>query len=127
MLVNSPMILRPSVRGPAIVQVTRVPSPSGANVNVATDEDLSGLRKSRATTTRVGSSVSVIFIRPWPALRFPDQAYVDPTPFTGPPKVRRIAGSSPSHGDHAGQRWKSSTCSNSRPGGAWTVVDRCTV
>jgi hypothetical protein len=85
MLVKIPITFTASVRGPAIVQVTRVPSPSGANVNVVTDDDLNGLRKSSATTTRVGSSAAVISIRPWPALRLPDQAYVAPTPRSGPP------------------------------------------
>ena len=73
MLVNSPITRTPKVRGPAIVQVTRVPSPDGANVNVVIDEDLNGLRNCRSTRTRVGSSVRVISIRPSPALRLPDQ------------------------------------------------------
>ena len=73
--------------------------------------DLNGFTNSRAMRTFEGADASVISIVPLPALRFPDHAYLAPTPESEPVKVRCWFGSRSSHGDHFIHSWKSATWS----------------
>src|SRR5687767_10546579 len=92
-----PMRLMTALRVPVIVHVTSVPSPEGVRSKVVTLLALKGLRKSRSTATPTGDD-AVIRISPSPAFLFPDQWYVEPTPWSGPEKSRLSSGSRPSHG-----------------------------
>jgi hypothetical protein len=66
--------------------------------NAVTLLDRNGFTNSSAMRTFEGADASVTSIVPLPALRFPDHAYLAPTPESEPVKVRCWSGSRPSDG-----------------------------
>src|SRR5258707_1873413 len=108
-----------------MLQVTFVWPPAGAKSNAETLFARMGRVNSSLNATRSGLS-STISMRPAPAFLFPDHSYTEPTPFVGPLKVRCIAGSSFSYGDHAAHSRKSSMCDAITFGGAAMRSERWT-
>ena len=80
MFMNKAKTLPMPLFSPVIVHVTWVPLPDGVNVKLVGFTALKGLVNSRRILMLAGSSVSTISIVPEPALRFPLQAYLAPTP-----------------------------------------------
>src|SRR6185295_10532302 len=95
-----------------------------ASVKCVVLVDFHGFRNSRWIATSWAGLASVIVMRPSPTLSFPVHAYSAPTPDGEPVNVRVIWGSSFSHGDHIGQRWKSSRFPYTTSLGAEIVVER---
>src|ERR1035438_7465174 len=85
-----------------------------------------GFKKSSLIVTLEPGDVSVISMRPSPALLLPAHAYTAPLPLAAPEKVLSIAGSSFSQGDQEAQRWKSLMRSKIFSGGAWMLLARST-
>src|ERR1035441_9663359 len=85
-----------------------------------------GFKKSSLIVTLEPGDVSVISMRPSPALLLPAHAYTAPLPLAAPVKVLFIAGSSFSQGDQEAQRWKSLMRSKIFSGGAWMLLARST-
>src|SRR5215813_1439519 len=109
-----------------MAHVTFVDSPLGSRLNSTTLWASNGFRKSSLSFTLAGGTDSAISIRPSPTSRLPSHAYTAPLPLVTAPKVRFIAGSFFSHGDHASQRLKSLMSAKTFSGGALMLAERCT-
>src|SRR5215831_13460041 len=86
--------------GPYIAHLTVVVSPAGVRANSTALCASNGSRKSSLSERRVGGVVSAISMLPLPTSLLPSHAYCAPLPLVVAPKIRFIAGSRFSHGDH---------------------------
>src|SRR5205814_9727234 len=86
---------------PDMLHSISVRSRSGLKVNSVRAVEAKGRMNSSLSLIKSFGRLSVIVIRPSPALSLPDQAKIEPVPAVGPSKVFLAAGSSFAHGDHA--------------------------
>src|SRR5512134_2858277 len=109
-----------------MAQVTSVASPRGTSVKSTVLFASNGLTKSSLIVTRDDGALSVISMRPLPTALLPSHSYTAPLPLAAPLKLRFIAGSLVSYGDHAVQRFRSLISAKIRSGGASILAERWT-